>query len=116
MNGRAILPLLPAHGALKMAKARRDTQTLDLLSYEPPAVNGLVVDTVDGYVHEEAGTVLQWMTNLSYAKCFPGTYGDLVIDADAAEATRQKIEGYLAHRYGVTLDAGHPCASEAPTV
>jgi hypothetical protein len=41
----------------------------------------------------------------------------LVIPAALTEAERQKLEGYLAHKWGLTagLDAGHPYKTTAPT-
>ena len=42
----------------------------------------------------------------------------LVLPAKATVDTRQRIEGYLAHKWGLTanLPADHPYKSAAPTV
>ena len=42
----------------------------------------------------------------------------ILVDAAASSDTRQRIEGYLAHKWGLagSLPAGHPYKSAAPTV
>lgn len=50
---------------------------------------------------------------------FSGPFGDLILlDATPSTADRQRIEGYLAHKWGLegNLDAGHPYKSAAPTL
>lgn len=50
---------------------------------------------------------------------FAGEFCEAVVLAGTmTEATRQKIEGYLAHRWGLTasLPSGHPYKSTPPTV
>jgi len=50
---------------------------------------------------------------------FPGDIGELVIlNSQASTDTRQRIEGYLAHKWGLTanLPNDHPYKTAAPTV
>jgi hypothetical protein len=61
---------------------------------------------------------LFWMTNRAEARPIGGISGELIISTDVSESTRQKMEGYLAHKWGLTanLPSGHPYKSVAPTV
>lgn len=47
-----------------------------------------------------------------------GDFGELVFVADVTVATRQAIEGYLAHKWGIesNLPVGHPYKDNAPIV
>jgi hypothetical protein len=48
----------------------------------------------------------------------PGDIAEVIcIESDITESTRQKIEGYLAHKWGLTanLPADHPYKTERPT-
>jgi hypothetical protein len=47
-----------------------------------------------------------------------GAFAELVMVEDVTEATRQKIEGYLAWKWGLVgnLPIGHPYKNSAPTV
>jgi hypothetical protein len=48
---------------------------------------------------------------------FNGSMCELMIFNTVLSTTdRQKIEGYLAWKWGVTLPGGHPYASAAPTI
>lgn len=42
----------------------------------------------------------------------------LFIDSKLSDANRQNVEGYLAHKWGLTgnLDAGHPYKTDPPTI
>jgi hypothetical protein len=40
----------------------------------------------------------------------------MVLPAALSTEDRQKVEGYLAHRWNITLPSGHPYQNEAPTV
>lgn len=45
-----------------------------------------------------------------------GYYGDVLVTAAVTPAQRQKIEGWLAHRWGLTslLPSTHPYATVSP--
>jgi hypothetical protein len=47
---------------------------------------------------------------------FDGVIGEIIAIADVTTATRQKIEGYLAHKWGLSssLPGGHPYKTQAP--
>ena len=47
-----------------------------------------------------------------------GTICEIVVVLESTTLTREKIEGYLAHKWGLTagLPAGHPYKTNAPTV
>lgn len=49
---------------------------------------------------------------------FQGTIHEVIVCPTASITERQKIEGYLAHKWGIASDlpAGHPYKSSAPTV
>jgi hypothetical protein len=54
-------------------------------------------------------------TESSTSRGWIGSYAE-VIFTDGTEdlATQQKIEGYLAHKWGITLASGHPYETSAP--
>jgi len=39
----------------------------------------------------------------------------VLVDGTMSDADREKMEGYLAHKWGIALEAGHPYESVAPT-
>ena len=47
---------------------------------------------------------------------FDGFIGEIIIINSVEDSDRQKIEGYLAHKWGLTanLPADHPYKSNAP--
>lgn len=56
---------------------------------------------------------------LTQAAQFDGRISEIVIlDSDIDDSNRQKLEGYLAHKWGTTssLPANHPYKGSAPTV
>lgn len=56
-------------------------------------------------------------TNATATYALQGMIGEVVIvDAALSESDRQKLEGYLAHKWGLTasLDAAHPYKTSAP--
>jgi len=55
----------------------------------------------------------------TFFQFFPGDFSELVVlDLQADTDTRQKIEGYLAHKWGTTasLPNDHPYKNAAPTI
>jgi hypothetical protein len=65
---------------------------------------------------------LGWLANTganSEIEYLTGDIAEVVVCPSALDATnRQKLEGYLAHKWGLTsvLDAGHPYKTTAPTI
>ena len=67
-------------------------------------------------------------TNIGGAFVFPNTYAAtnwgadwslgemMVIRGTMTTAERQKAEGYLAHKWGISLDSSHPWAAGSPYV
>jgi len=55
--------------------------------------------------------------NSGLTKKFTGKYGEVIIVEDCSQATRQRIEGYLAHKWGLTanLPLNHPYRHVPPT-
>jgi hypothetical protein len=47
-----------------------------------------------------------------------GSHGDLILAASLTTPDRERIEGYVAHKYGVTatLPGGHPYKSVIPMI
>ena len=47
-----------------------------------------------------------------------GAFGEIVVYENQTSDIREKLEGYLAHKYGITanLDVSHPYKSSPPTV
>ena len=53
--------------------------------------------------------------NATVNRSWVGAFGEIIVlETPATESVRQKIEGYLAHKWGTTLNAGHPYETEAP--
>jgi hypothetical protein len=63
-------------------------------------------------------TGLSLGSGFTFAEYIDGVIGETIIVEDSTLETRQKIEGYLAHKWGLegNLDAGHPYKSAPPTV
>ena len=47
-----------------------------------------------------------------------GAFGEVVVTSDVSDGKRQKIEGYLAHKWGLAgnLDIGHPYKASPPLI
>jgi hypothetical protein len=57
-----------------------------------------------------------WNSGTPNANFFTGDMGELGIIAGAVSTEeRQLLEGYLGHKWGVTLASGHPYENDAPT-
>lgn len=79
---------------------------------------------VDGAVEGSASYTSQLSTSLNLRvftnrgqNAYPaGQLAEIVVCTDVSTTTRQKIEGYLAHKWGLTSDlpAGHPYKTSAP--
>lgn len=78
--------------------------------------NGVLIDTATmGSVYTGVNTKLG---NFNDTYFMHGQIAEVIIAGNHATATRQKVEGYLAHKWGFAgdLDAGHPYKSAPPTV
>ena len=78
--------------------------------------NGALQDTgtmatVDTHPNTKLG-------NFNDTNFMHGQIAEVIIAGNHATATRQKVEGYLAHKWGFAgdLDAGHPYKSAPPTI
>ena len=71
---------------------------------------GMNLDTTAGLFVGQA--------NQSVDNNWDGLLGELLITTDTTEATRQRVEGYLAHRWGMAanLPANHPYRNAPPTL
>lgn len=49
-----------------------------------------------------------------YQKTLEGEWGEIVVSSSTDEVSRKKMEGYLAHKWGIALPSGHTYESEAP--
>jgi hypothetical protein len=65
-----------------------------------------------------ASTSLRVFTNRGQSAYPEGQLAEALVVPDASVATRQKLEGYLAHKWGLTanLPGGHPYKTSQPTV
>lgn len=82
-------------------------------------VNGTLVDSLDtqGAGDFDLLRVGAFETNASFA--FDGILGEVVVASTVlSQADRERLEGYLAHRWGAEglLPGGHPYKSAAPTI
>lgn len=61
---------------------------------------------------------LQVFTNRAALQQPDGAFGEIILTEDVTTTTREKIEGYLAHKWGLAanLDAGHPYKTTPPTI
>jgi len=80
-------------------------------------VNGTSVGAISGTVGADNANAL--LIGGSAARYVDGKIAEIVLyRGPLTVADRQRVEGYLAHRYGLTiyLPAGHPYRDAAPTV
>jgi hypothetical protein len=55
-------------------------------------------------------------SSLSPSSFLSGDFGEIgVVNGALATADRLKVEGYLGHKWGITLASGHPYENNAPT-
>jgi hypothetical protein len=69
-------------------------------------------------IQTTAGVQANQFQDRVVSRFFYGTYAELILVSDALSTlTRQKIEGYLAHKWGLTanLPSGHPYKLVGPT-
>ena len=81
-------------------------------------VDGAVEGSVS-YTSQLSTTLnLRVFTNRGQSAYPAGQLAEIVICTDVSTTTRQKIEGYLAHKWGIdgNLDSSHPYALGAPTI
>jgi hypothetical protein len=59
---------------------------------------------------------LRVLANRGGTYCLDGAFGELVVTEDCTTVTRQLIEGYLAHKWGLTanLPVDHPYKTKIP--
>ena len=108
-----------------------ETGSTGTISASTPAIAGFIGDTSLGFsidgTFEDSGTgndgsgltAFNQIAAYSNSDELNGKMGEIVfVEGDTSTATRQKIEGYLAHKWGLTanLDAGHPYKTIPPTV
>lgn len=74
----------------------------------------LAGEDTDGYQTAINGTELHLFGYDNTIDTADGAFAELHHFADAGSTIGQKAEGYLAHKWGITLDAGHPYFSAAP--
>lgn len=73
----------------------------------------VVVDKNNPADPPDTGTTLKLNR---YQKTLEGEWGEIVVSSSTDETSRQRMEGYLAHKWGLDakLPADHPYKSEAP--
>ena len=98
------------------------------ISASTPAIAGFIGDTSMGFsidgTFEDSGTGNDGSGLTAYKRIgaregyeerFDGKMGEIIfVEGDVSTATRQKIEGYLAHKWGTTLPSGHPYINYPP--
>ena len=64
------------------------------------------------------GTVqsFKMSANRGGARRLATNYGELIIVEDVSDSTREIIEGYLSHKWGITLPISHPYKLQAPFI
>lgn len=75
--------------------------------------------TAGGYTTElSSSQSFKIFANRSGVQSMKGSFGEIIIIDDVSSTTRQKIEGYLAHKWGLlsNLSSSHPYKSSVPTI
>ena len=81
--------------------------------------NGSLTGSGATTVESNANSNIRLGANKGAIRHFDGIVGEIIyIQDDLDTPTRQKLEGYLAHKWGMTADlpALHPYKSRPPTV
>lgn len=80
------------------------------------SINGTLEDVGDAYV--SGALVASKVMEGQFALGADGALGELIIAPTLTQANREKVEGYLAHKWGTTasLPAGHPYKASGPTI
>ena len=86
----------------------------------------LAADTETAEVVDEQRQVELWRYHQAIqagmedcdAAVWAGSHGDLILAASLTAPDRARVEGYVAHKYGVTatLPGGHPYKSVIPMI
>jgi hypothetical protein len=101
--------VLPSQGVVSMFEFTINTTTS--VAY----INGTVTTTSGGYTFPTEASVQLGAS--SGTSLFVGAMCEVMIFNTVLSTTdRQKIEGYLAWKWGITLPSGHPYISAAPTL
>ena len=82
-------------------------------------VDGINRATSSAYTANLSTAVeLMYFANRNESLNIDGAGGELIITEDVTTANRQRLEGYLAHKYNITanLDVSHPYKTAAPEV
>ena len=73
--------------------------------------NGNAIETETSAPYPMADVNTRFRLN-KYGKYLEGEWGEIVMTDSVSD--REKIEGYLAHKWGIALPAGHTYETEAP--
>lgn len=78
-------------------------------------LNGLNKFTQASYIDKQSPAEIRLFGNRSNSMFPDGIFSEMLIVSDVTQSTQDKIEGYLAHKWGLTLDSAHTYASATPT-
>ena len=78
-------------------------------------LNGLNKFTQASYIDKQSPAEIRLFGNRSNSMFPDGVFSEMLIVSDVTQSTQDKIEGYLAHKWGLTLDSAHTYASATPT-
>ena len=78
-------------------------------------LNGLNKFTQASYIDKQSPAEIRLFGNRSNSMFPDGVFSEMLIVSDVTQSTQDKIEGYLAHKWGLTLDSAHAYVSATPT-
>jgi cytoskeletal protein CcmA (bactofilin family) len=78
-------------------------------------LNGLNKFTQASYTDKQSPAEIRLFGNRSNSVFPDGVFSEMLIVSDVTQSTQDKVEGYLAHKWGLTLDSAHTYASVTPT-
>lgn len=75
-----------------------------------------VLSSTTAYAYQDTATQMQFGRRADGVTAFRGDVGEIVVTQFLSTDNRQKLEGYLAHRWGLSgnLPGDHPYKSAAP--
>ena len=106
-------PVTDYSGATHLFLARYDSVAQQIEVW----IDGAMVASGNGYTSPISGSDnMRLMRHFGSALRLEGTLGEVVAISSALTEDRQKLEGYAAHRWGMTglLPNGHPYRTVAP--
>jgi hypothetical protein len=126
LTGKYQLLVQSGSAAANIAGSTQTAVRVDGTAVAVPATRGTMYTSINGtHVGYSEATLTSWTairlfgyysgTTFSYS----GDFGEFIfLNAIPTTDTRQKLEGYMAHKWGTTasLDGAHPYKSTAPTV